>query len=142
MHIKLICYGETLEYSFLMFFQLTNVPVHNCYTVKLLCVAWVFGFGVCVIVCVCICACVWVYMYVCVCQSSGGDLDVVEVDLHQVGVVPLHPQQGVLHVGGVGLLVWDGLVLGTLDHTWVHTHTHTHTGILHWNPTLELLSRI
>lgn len=42
--------------------------------------------------------------------------DVVEVDLHQVGVVPLHPQQRFFHVGGVGLFIWNWFVLGALDH--------------------------
>lgn len=42
-------------------------------------------------------------------------LDIVEVDLHQVRVVPLHSQQGFLYIGGVGLLIGDWFILGALD---------------------------
>lgn len=48
-------------------------------------------------------------------------LYVVEVDLHQVRIVPLYPCQRFLDVSGVGLLVWDWFVLGTLDNTWEAT---------------------
>ena len=50
-------------------------------------------------------------------------LDVVEVHLHQVGVVPLHPQQGLFYVSGVGLFIWDCFILGALDHTYNTGHT-------------------
>lgn len=45
-------------------------------------------------------------------------LDVIEVDFYQVGIIPLYSQQSFLYVSGVGLLIRDWLVLGTLDHTW------------------------
>lgn len=44
-------------------------------------------------------------------------LDIVEVDLHQVGVIPLQSQQGFFYIGGVGLFVGDWFILGALDDT-------------------------
>lgn len=44
--------------------------------------------------------------------------DVVEVDLNQVGVVPLHSRQRLFYVSGVGLFIGDWFILGALDHTY------------------------
>jgi hypothetical protein len=52
-------------------------------------------------------------------------LDVVEVDLQQVRVVPLHPQQRLLHVSRVGLLIRHRLILSTLDNTYRKTQAYT-----------------
>lgn len=53
------------------------------------------------------------------------DLDIVEVDLNQVRVVPLYSQQGLFYVSGVGLFIRDWFILGALDHTYNTFIQHT-----------------
>lgn len=50
-------------------------------------------------------------------KKQTSYLDVVEVDLHQVGVVPFYSRQSFFDVGSVGLLIGHRFVLGGLDHT-------------------------
>lgn len=44
-------------------------------------------------------------------------LDVVEVDLSQAAVIAVDPLQSLLHIGGVGQLVWEDLEGIRFDHT-------------------------
>lgn len=57
-------------------------------------------------------------------HDTNSNLDVIEVNVHQIRIIPLHSHQRILYISGVGLLIRDLLVLGALDHTWDEIHKH------------------